>query len=102
MAPENRGYQVDAGEAAVLVCSASVESGLCLAAANLTITPDLLARSGYLCVGRRLLHRCGRRGWHLPRDSTSISCASLKQLDDRSLLRLEQFSSPLQSFQSFV
>ncbi len=99
MAPENRGYHVDACEAAVLACSASVGSCLRLAAANLTITPELVVRSG---CGRRFLHFGGRRGWHLPRDTTSISCASLKQLDNRSLLRLEQFSGPLQSCQSFV
>src|SRR6266852_3772524 len=102
MAPENRGYHVDACEAAVLDCSASVGSCLRLAAANLTITPELVVRSGCLGAGRSCLLFGGRRGGHLPRDTTSISCASLKQLDDRSLLRIEQFSRPLQSFQSFV
>ena len=42
MAPENRGYHVDACEAAVLACSASVGSCLRLAAANMSGAAELL------------------------------------------------------------
>jgi hypothetical protein len=102
VAPENRGYHVDAGEAAVLARSASVASCLRLAAANLmSIAPELLVRSGCLWAGRRFLHFRGGRGRHLLRDTASISYAGLKQLGDCSLFRLEQFSRPLQPFKSF-
>jgi hypothetical protein len=86
MASENRRHHIDAGET-VLARSASV--GCCLrpTAAGSRAT-ELFGCGGRLKPCCRLLLSCGRRGWHLSSDSTSINCASLQQLDDRSLFRL--------------
>src|SRR6266851_8260036 len=98
MAPENRGYHVDAGEAAV--SARRHASGLHFASANLSAAPELLLRPRCLRADRCSLHRGRWRGCHLPSDTASISYAGLKQLGNRSLIRLEQFIRPLQPFQS--
>jgi len=99
MTLENGGYHVNPCEPAVSACRRA--SGLHFASANLSAAPELLLRPRCLQADRCSLH-CGR--WlscHLPSDIASISYAGLKQLDHRSLIRLEQFICPLQPFQSF-
>src|SRR5215471_8486677 len=98
MALENRSYHVDPSKIAVLARRTNVASGLRLGAAKLSATPELFLRRSRLWVGGRFLGFRGGCGWHLPRDTTSISRAGLKQLDDGSLLGLEQFSRPFQPF----
>src|SRR5216684_8430997 len=104
MAPEHRGYHVDACEPAVVTRVASDRMpthGLHLASANLSSAPELLLRPRRLQADRRSLHRGSWRGCHLPSGPASISDAGLKQLGNRSLIRLEQFIRPLQPCQSF-
>ena len=99
MAPENHGYHVDPGEPAVSARRRA--SSRHLAGANLSVAPELLLRPYCLQADCCSLHRGGWRGCHLPSGTASISYAGLKQLDNRSLIRLEQFIRPLQAFQSF-
>ena len=99
MAPENHGYHVDPGEPAVSARWRA--SSLHFAGANLSAAPELLLRPRCLQADCCSLHRGGWRGCHLPSDTASISYAGLKQLGNRSLIRLEQFICPLQPFQSF-
>ena len=99
MAPENSGHHVDAGEPAVSARRRA--SSLHFAGANLSAPPELLLRPRCLQADRCSLHRGRWRGCHLPSGTASISYAGLKQLGNRSLIRLEQFIRPLQPFQSF-
>jgi len=72
-----------------------------LPGANLSAAPELLLRPGCLQADRCSLHRGRWRGCHPPSGTASIRYAGLKQLGNRSLIRLEQFIRPLQPFQSF-
>src|SRR5713101_5454337 len=98
MTLEDGGYHVNPCEPTVLARRSA--SGLHFASANLSAAPERLLRPRCLRADRCSLH-CGRwRGCHLPSDTASISYAGLKQLGNRSLIRLEQFIRPLQPFQS--
>src|SRR5712691_2910847 len=99
MAPENGGYHVDPCEPAVSARRRA--SGLHFAAANLSAAPELLLRPRCLQADRCSLHRGRWRGCHLPSGTAPISYAGLKQLGNRSLIRLEQFTRPLKPCQSF-
>src|SRR6266851_3068091 len=104
MAPQNRGHHVDPGEPVVVARSASDRlraSGLHVAAAKTSGAPGLFLQStGCLRVGRRSLRRGGWGGCRLPSDAAPITYAGLEQLSNRSLIGLEQFIRPLQSFES--
>jgi hypothetical protein len=93
MTPENGRYHVNPCEPTVLTRRRA--SGLHFASANLSAAPELLLRPRGLRADRGSLQRGRWRGCHLPSDTASISYASLKQLGNRSLIRLEQFIRPL-------
>ncbi len=99
MTLENDGYHVYPGEPAVSARRRA--SNLHFASANLSAAPELLLRPRCLQADRCSLHGGRWRGCHLPSGTASISYAGLKQLGNRSLIRLEQFIRPLQPFQSF-
>src|SRR5438876_5840175 len=104
MAPENRGHHVDPGETAVVAHRTRESigsSGLHDAAANLNAAPELFSRIRGPRA-RRSVRRDGRRGCHLPSDTTPIAGAGLQQLGDGSLIGLEQFIRPLQTLKSFA
>ena len=105
MAPENRGHHLDLGEAAVAARRESDRMGACdlrLAAADLSMAPELLLRTRRLRARRRSLSSFVWRGCHLLSDTASITYAGLEQLGDGSLIGLEQFIRPLQTLKPFA
>src|SRR5690348_1924088 len=98
MTPKNRDYHINPRETSMLARSGP---RVRLPTANLSISSELPVSSARLRCASRFWHfseRCGCR----PKGSTSIRYTDLKQLGDRRLFRIDQFSRPLEPRQSFA